>query len=145
MAWTSTGYVLGAWIGDDAPSDTDLLAVWIDRAERLIRFNVPGIQARIDMLEVDLLDNVRDVVTSMVTRKFRNPEGIRSTSVATGPFSESRTFGGDDPGEMLILDSELALISGNTSGGQRAYTVDTIPTSSPFSSTHVPSGWPFSG
>ena len=136
-AWTTANDVLDAWIGDDEPTDTLLIGNWIGRAERLIRFTVPGIQTRIEVLEVDLLETVIDVVTSMVIRKFRNPEGIRQVSTGDGPFSQSRTYGGDEPGELTILDTELARLSGNTSGGQRAFTVDMIPVTSPFSPSYV--------
>ena len=137
-AWTTADDVLNAWIGDDEPVDTLLIDNWIGRAERLIRFTVPGIQTRITAAEVDLIDNVVDVVTAMVIRKFRNPEGIRQASSTEGPFTSSRTYGGNDPGELAILDTELARISGNTAGGQRAYTVDMIPSTSPFSPNYVP-------
>lgn len=144
MAWTTAEDVLDAWIGDDAPDSTSLIDTWIGKAERLIRFAVPGIQARLDVPEEGLLENVVDVVTAMVIRKFRNPEGTRQVSTTTGPFSEQRTFGGDEPGELLLLPSELAILSGNTSGGQRAFTVDTIPVTSPFSPHYVPSVvWPW--
>lgn len=133
MSWTSPDDVMDAWIGDDAPDDEAKLQIWIDQAERLIRFYVPDIQARIDASEVDLLENVISVVVAMVSRKFRNPEGIRSSGITTGPFSEQRTFGGDEPGALSILPDELALISGDTAGGQRAFTVDTMPTTSRFS------------
>lgn len=132
MAWTTAQEVIDAWIGDDAPSDSPKINLWIGRAERLVRNAIPGIQVRLTALEVDLLENVKDVVGSMVERKFRNPDGIRQASSTTGPFSEQRTFGGNDPGELALLDSEIALLSGSRSSGQRAFTVDMIPRSSPF-------------
>lgn len=137
MAWTTAEDVLDAWIGDDAPTSFAQIDVWVGKAERLIKFSVPGIQTRITALEPDLLANVIDVVTAMVIRKFRNPEGIRSTNTATGPFSEQRTFGGDDPGELVLLGSELARLSGNKVGGQRAFTVEMIPVTSEFSAAYV--------
>ncbi len=137
MAWTTAAEVIAAWIGDDAPTDTVKVTLWIDRAERLIRHDVPGIQARIDLPEADLLANVKDVVQSMVERRFRNPSGTRQISSTTGPFSEQRTFGGNDPGVLEILDNELAILTGTASSGQRAFTVDMIPTTSPYSTHYV--------
>ncbi|WP_104128009.1 Gp19/Gp15/Gp42 family protein [Cryobacterium sp. Y57] len=131
MAWTTAQNVINAWIGDDDPTDTALIATWIDKAEREIRFKVPGIQARITAAEVDLLENAIDVVTAMVIRKFNNPQGIRTANTATGPFSESRTFGGDDPGELVMLANELAKLTANASD-RRAFGVNLIPTTSPF-------------
>lgn len=142
MTWTTSADVISAWIGDDVPYNLDSIDIWIARAERLIRFNVPGIQARIDAGEPDLLEAVIDVTTSMVIRKFRNPEGFRTTNETTGPFSRAKTYGGDEPGELTLLDRELAQLSGGAAGGQRAFAIDMIPTTSPFSSEYVPS-WPF--
>jgi hypothetical protein len=131
--------VLGAWIGDDAPTDTAKVDIWIGKAERLLRSKVPTLGARLDSgfeTEPDLFGNVVDVVTSMVQRVFRNPEGIRQRQEGTGPFTGSVTYGGDQPGELWITDAELALVSpaGSTRG---AFTVDTIPVTSPFSRFYV--------
>jgi hypothetical protein len=144
MSWTVAQDVLDAWIGDDAPTNAASVTTWIGRAERLVRSSVPGLQARIDgNLEPDLLEDVKDVVVSMVERKFRNPEGVRTRQESTGPFSGSVTLGGDQPGELWITDVELKRLTGSTSGGPRVTAVDTIPVSSPFSPYYVPpiGGW----
>ena len=145
MAWTTAAEVVAAWIGDDAPTDNALIGVWVGRAERLLRAKVPGLQLRLDadpVTELDLLDNVKDVVTSMVQRVFRNPEGVRTRQESTGPFGGSVTYGGDQPGALWVTDAELSLISpAGTNRG--AFTVDTIPVTSPFSPYYVPpiGGW----
>jgi hypothetical protein len=119
--------------------------VWVDKAERLLRAKVPSLQARVDadpVTEPDLLGNVKDVVTAMVQRVFRNPEGIRQRQETTGPFTGSVTFGGDQPGSLWVTDAELSMIS--PSGSNRgAFTIDTIPVTSPFSPYYVPpvGGW----
>lgn len=135
--WAVPQDITDAWIGDDAPTDTAKLALWIGRAERLVRSNVKTLQARIDAeAEVlppttDLIDTARDVVVEMASRVFRNPKGIRQANVTTGPYTESQTFGGDQPGQLMITADELAQLTG-TGSGQRAYTVSMIPASSPF-------------
>lgn len=145
MAWTTAAEVVAAWIGDDAPTDTALINVWVGRAERLLRAKVPGLQLRLEadpVTELDLLDNVKDVVTSMVQRVFRNPEGVRTRQESTGPFSGSVTLGGDQPGELWVTDDELSRVS--AAGVNRgAFTIDTIPVTSPFSPHYVPpiGGW----
>jgi len=130
MVWTIAENVLDAWIGDDGPADTFLIDTWIGKAERLIRFKIPGIQARLDAGEVDLLENVVDVTAAMVIRKFRNPEGIRQSNTTTGPFTESRTYGGNDPGELVLQDDEVSRLAGATGG--HAFSVSMIPSTSPF-------------
>lgn len=137
MAWALPQDVIDAWIGDDAPSDIAKLALWIGRAERLVRSSVKSLQARLDAEvgldppSTDLLDTTRDVVVEMVSRVFRNPKGIRQANVTTGPYTESQTFGGEQPGQLMVTADELAQLTGAGSG-QRAYTVSMIPTSSPF-------------
>ena len=133
MAWTTSAEVIAAWIGDDAPTDTAKVDVWIGKAERLLRAKVPGLQARIDAAaEPDLEGNVQDVVTAMVQRVFRNPEGIRQRQEGTGPFTGSVTYGGDQPGTLSVTSEELATISPVTVGG-KAFAVDLLPASSPYS------------
>lgn len=139
MAWTTAAEVVAAWIGGDAPTDTALVGVWVDKAERFLRAKVPSLQARIDatpVTEPDLLGNVKDVVTAMVQRVFRNPEGVRTRQESTGPFGGSVTYGGDQPGALWVTDAELASVS--LSGSNRgAFTIDTIPVTSPFSPFYV--------
>lgn len=135
MSWTAPTDVADAWIGEGAPSDPAKVQKWIDKAEREIRYRVPGIQARIDAeaAEVpprtDLKETAVDVVVSMVIRVFRNPEGIRQVNETTGPFTSSRTYGGDVPGGLGITDDELAKLQGASEG---AFSIDLIPSTSPF-------------
>ena len=138
MAWATAGDVLDAWIGDGAPTDLAKVETWIGMAERLIRREVPDLQGRLDA-EAELvppvtalLDTVRDIVISMVTRVFKNPDGKRSIQSASGPLSESITFGGDNPGGLFLSDDERKALLGGRSG-QRAFMVDMIPSTSPYS------------
>lgn len=151
MSWTVPDDVTDAWIGQDAPADEVLIQNWIDRAERLIRRKVPDLQERIDAEAelvppvTELLDTARDVTVAMVIRVFRNPEGIRQTNqtTTTGPFSDTKmqTYGGDVPGGLGLTDDELAALQGASSG---AFSIDLIPSSSPFSADYVPpvNWWP---
>lgn len=139
MAWTTATEVTAAWIGPDAPTDTALVDVWISKAERLLRGKVPTLTTRLavtPVTEPDLLGNVQDVVTSMVQRVFRNPEGVRQRQEGTGPFTGSVTYGGDQPGALWVTDAELALVSiAGTNRG--AFTIDAIPVTSEYSQHYV--------
>jgi len=143
MSWTAPTDVIDAWIGDDVPTDTAKVQIWIDKAEREIRYRVPDIVTRIaaESAEVppreDLLETAIDVTVAMVTRVFRNPSGVRQENETTGPFTTSRTYGGDIPGSLAITDDELAKLQGETVGG--AFTIDMIPSTSPFSPNYVSS------
>lgn len=135
MAWTTPADVIDAWIGEGAPDDAGKVQAWIDKAEREIRFRVPDVQERMDkeaaetQPRTDLLETAKDVTVAMVTRVFRNPEGIRQVNETTGPFTSSRTYGGDVPGGLGLTDDELAKLQGQRGG---AFTVSMIPTTSPF-------------
>jgi hypothetical protein len=132
--------VIDSWIGDGAPTDPALVDVWIARAERMIRNNVPDLQARLDAEAdlvppvTDLLDSVRDVVVAVVTRIFRNPEGVRTRQESTGPLGGSVTYGGNDPGGLALTADELTSLRGSSGG---AFMVDMMPSTSPFSPYYV--------
>ena len=135
MAWTTAKDVKDSWIGEGAPTDDAKILSWVGKAEREIKFRVPSIQGRIDAeaaeipARTDLLDTAKDVVVAMVTRVFRNPEGIRQTNLTTGPYTTSKTYGGDVPGGLGLTDDELAKLQGARGG---AFTIDLIPATSPF-------------
>lgn len=130
MSWAKPEDITDSWIGGNPPDDDALIQKWIDRAEREIRFRVPDLQKRIDEEAdknppvTDLVDTAVDVVVAMVTRVFRNPEGIRQTNTTTGPFTESRTYGGDVPGGLGMTDDELAKLQGARGG---AFEIDLMP------------------
>lgn len=131
MAWATASDVIDSWIGDGAPTDDALVGVWIGRAERHIRRSVTDLQARIDAEaesvppSTELADTARDVVVAMVTRVFRNPEGVRQRQEGTGPFTGTVTYGGDIPGGLGLTDDEMAALRGKPKGA--AFSLDTIP------------------
>lgn len=135
-SWASPGDVTDAWIGEGVPDDDNQVLTWISKAEREVRFRVPDVQARIDAEAellppvTDLLEAAKDVVVAMVTRVFRNPEGIRQANTTTGPITDSKTYGGDIPGGLALSDDELAKLRGVRERG--AFTVSMIPVTSPF-------------
>lgn len=136
MVWTAATDVVDSWIGDDAPTNLDLVDLWIGKAEREVRRRIPDLQARIDAEaelippSTELLEATKDVVVAMVSRVFRNPEGVRTIqkNSTTGPFTsgDSITMGGDQPGALWLTDDEVAKLRGDViSGG--AFMVDTLP------------------
>ena len=130
-SWAHFLDVTDSWIGDGVPVSDALVESWLGKAQREVMYRVPGIQDRIDADTSGLLlDTARDVVVAMVTRVFRNPDGIRQTNVTTGPMTASKTFGGDTPGALALTSDELAKLQGVKSSG--AFTVSMIPASSPF-------------
>jgi hypothetical protein len=127
MSWTDPDDVIDSWIGDGAPADSALVQVWIDRAERMLRKRVPSLTARLDAEppEEDLLETIIDVVSAMVQRVFRNPDGTRTSQSTTGPFSQMVTFGGDQPGYLWVTDDELDSLSITTTTA-KAFQIDPL-------------------
>lgn len=123
--WVSPDDVLDAWIGEDRPTNSATLSKWIGRAERLLRREFPTLQTRLESeLEPDLQDTIVDVVSSMVTRVFRNPQGLRQTQETTGQFTASMTFAGNNPGGLYLEDSERdSLRPPNTPKAGQAFSV----------------------
>lgn len=128
--WAAPSDVKTAWIGEGAPTSDTQIQAWLDKAEREIKYRVPDLVDRIadeaaeDPARTDLVSLAKDVEVAMVTRVFRNPEGIRQTNVTTGPFSESRTYGGDVPGGFGMTDDEVKKLSGKRGG---AFEIDLGP------------------
>jgi len=126
--WADPEDVIDSWIGPNRPDDEDLVALWIAKAEREVRRQVPDIVTRLEadpVDEPDLRENLRDVLVSMVQRVFRNPEMIRQVNETTGPFSESRTYGGDLPGGLGLTADELDKLRLESIAG-RAFEVDPL-------------------
>lgn len=139
--WTSVEDFLGMWVGEGAPDDFELITRWIRRAERLIRREIPDLTKRLQHSsgEPDLLESVRDVVVAMVTRVFRNPEGIRTIQDSTGGvFSGSTTYAGANPGGLYLEEWERAqLRNPATAGRGKAFSISmsehaTVPSHAPW-------------
>lgn len=142
MAWTTPQDVKDRYLLGEVPVSDAQLAVLIGDAEDTIGSEFSDIQARVDALLLPLV-RVQKVVARMVIRHVRNPEGIRQVSEGTGPFTGMRTYGGDEPGTMYLTDEDRAELAGAKTG-QRAFTIDTTPSLSPYSPFYVPpvsDGW----
>lgn len=107
--WLTAEGLIADWIGDDQPYGMEeTIGRWIGRAERLLRREFPTLPQRLANpdREPDLQDTVKDVLSAMVTRVIRNPEGIRQRQETDGSFTGSITYSGDMPGELYLTDSE---------------------------------------
>lgn len=127
MAWVTPQEVLARWVGDNPPSAETLLPL-IQDAEVIIRYNFPTIDARLEAEEPTLEERIEFVVSRMVIRAVRNPEGLRSIQDGAGPFQTTRTFGGDEPGSLWLERAEYDLLAATDAekvGRGRAFSIDT--------------------
>jgi hypothetical protein len=113
MAWATYQDVLDRWVGNDAPTDTDVITALITDAEAVITAHYPGIQARITSGDLNE-DLVIMVVVRMVTRVLRNPGNLTYLQQTTGPFGQGRTFGNDR--DVWLTDDEKTLLAPQSRG-----------------------------
>lgn len=126
MAWLDAVDFIDDWIGDDPPTDEGLVAKWIGKAERLLRREFPTLKQRLEAADADpdLQGTVEDVLSAMVARVFRNPEGIRQRQETDGSFTGSITFSGDSPGTLFLTDGERdALREPGSVGSGQAFSI----------------------
>lgn len=127
MAWTSFADITDRWVGAGVPTDEDLVGALIGDAETVILAEFPRIQERIDdeSLSVDV---VKFVVSRMVSRLLRNPEGLSYVQQSTGPFSQARNYSGAAADVWLSADEKAMLAPG---GVGKAFSVNLAPDMQP--------------
>jgi len=109
MSWTTPQDIQDRWVGNDIPTDTDLVQALINDAEAVILSEFPKIQDRIDDNELSL-NVVVMVVSRMVTRLLRNPENLTYWQQQTGPFGQARNYGTGN-GDIWLTENELSLFA----------------------------------
>lgn len=126
MAWATPDDVEARWLLDEpTPATPAQLAALIDDAEDTILARVPDMQARIDAGRLPQARVVK-ITVALVVERLKNPRGTRQKNSTAGPYTESETFGGDNPGVMVLSAEQIRELTG---GGQRAaFTVNTVPT-----------------
>lgn len=123
MTWATFADVTDRWVGNDAPTDQDLVEALIGDAEAVILVEYPKIQDRITAgtLPVRL---VKMVVVAMVSRVLRNPENLTYWQQTTGPFGQARNYGSTVVG-LYLTDEEEELLSPKRHG--KAFEVNVAP------------------
>ncbi|QXW04012.1 Gp19/Gp15/Gp42 family protein [Rhodococcus globerulus] len=125
MTWTVPQDVLDRWIGTPPEASEDTLKVKIADAEDDILRADPNIQDRIDSGALPTIRVVK-VVARMLIRHLQNPEGFRSVQQGAGPFQQSQTFGGDEPGALTLTDDDREEL-GIPKRKSRAFSIDMTP------------------
>lgn len=120
MSWASPQDIIDRWVGNDVPTDIDLLTALIADAESVILGTYPGIQIRIDNDSLRLA-TVTMVVARMVTRLLRNPEGLTYWQQQTGPFGQARNYGSSGQ-DIWLSTEEISLLAPARAG--KAYEVN---------------------
>ncbi|WP_191480147.1 Gp19/Gp15/Gp42 family protein [Nocardioides ochotonae] len=124
LLWSTVSDVSDRWIGDPVPATPAQIETLLGDAEDLIVREFPDMPDRIEAGAVPLA-RVRRVAARVVIRHLRNPDGIRSRMEGAGPFQKNTTYGGDDPGALVLTDEDRADLGGTKS--RRAYQIDMVP------------------
>ena len=114
MSWATPQDIIDRWVGNDVPTDTDLMEALIADAEAVILSEFPKIQERLDDEELSL-SVVTLVVSRMVSRLLRNPENLTYWQQQTGPFGQARNYGNGN-GDIWLTENELSLLAPNKRG-----------------------------
>jgi len=120
MSWATPQDILDRWVGNDVPTDLDLVQALINDAEAVILAEYPKIQDRIDADELPF-NTVVMVQSRMVMRLLRNPENLTYWQQQTGPFGQARNFGSGNA-DIWLSDNELSLLAPKSRG--KAYEVN---------------------
>lgn len=123
MTWTTFADVTARWVGNDTPTDEDLVAALIEDAEAVILSEYPLIQDRIDASTLPIRV-VKMVVVRMVSRVLRNPENLTYWQQQTGPFGQARNFGTTNL-DIWLGDEEKELLAPKKRG--KAFELDLAP------------------
>jgi hypothetical protein len=114
MSWATPQDIIDRWVGNDVPTDLDLVQALINDAEAVILAEYPKIQDRIDDDELPLATVVM-VESRMVMRLLRNPEGLTYWQQTTGPFGQARNFGTGNS-DIWLTENEISILAPKSRG-----------------------------
>lgn len=114
MSWATPQDIIDRWVGNDVPTDLDLVQALINDAEAVILAEYPKIQDRIDDESLPLATVVM-VESRMVMRLLRNPEGLTYWQQTTGPFGQARNFGTGNS-DIWLTENEISILAPKSRG-----------------------------
>lgn len=127
MPWATPADVEARWLlEEEIPATPEQLAALIDDAEDTIVARVPDVPQRIGSEQLPLARVVK-ITVALVIERLKNPRGTRQMNSTAGPYTESETFGGNNPGVMVLTDEQIRELTGVRA--RAAFVVNTVPTS----------------
>lgn len=125
MSWTTYEDVQDRWFGSELPATEAQITTLIEDAEDTILREFPTIQDRIDDASLPVVRVVK-VTYQMVARVLRNPSGMRSLTRGAGPYQESATYGGEEPGALYLTEQDRRELQ-ESAQGQEGFSINTTP------------------
>jgi len=127
MAYATYNDVLTRWISEgDLPATETQIATLLEDAEDTILREFPDLEERLNSGELPTA-RVAKVEARMVIRHLRNPAGIRSAQMGAGPYQQTTTYGGEEPGSLYLTEDDKRELRGASSNKGKAFSVDTTP------------------
>lgn len=118
--------VVTRWIGTGAPANINQVEIFIGDAETLIDREFPDLADTVDGDAGPTSEQVKLVVVAMVTRLYKNPDGIRSrTDASSDQFGGTVVYAGSNPGGLTITDDERVILRGGTATTTSPFSIDT--------------------
>lgn len=115
--WASVQDITDRWVGSNVPTNTEQIEAFIDDAEMVILSEFPLIQGRVDNNTLNV-KTIIFVVSRMVIRYIKNPEGLTYLQQNTGPFGQGQTYGADK--DIFLTEKERQLLAPNGNGKARS-------------------------
>lgn len=127
MPWATPADVEARWLlEEEIPATPEQLEALILDAEDTIVARVPDVPQRIGTEQLPLARVVK-ITVALVIERLKNPRGTRQMNSTAGPYTESETFGGNNPGVMVLTDEQVRELTGART--RAAFVVNTVPTS----------------
>ena len=126
MTYATYSDVANRWTDSvDLPATQPQVETLLSDAEAILLREFPNLVT--DLAEAAIPESLVVMVeVAMVTRRLRNPAGVRSIQEGAGPFQQTITHGGDDPGSLYLTDEERRLLSTNAYKN-KAFSIDQTP------------------
>lgn len=133
MTYATYQDVVDRWISpEDIPATQSTVETLLEDAEDTILREFPDIPTRI--ADGDLpVSRVAKIEARMVIRHLRNPGGLRSTQQGAGPYQQTVTFGGEEPGSLYLTEDDRRELRDPSTLKGKAFTVDNTPSYYPSS------------
>jgi hypothetical protein len=126
MTYAAYSDVVNRWTDSvDLPATQPQVETLLEDAEAILLREFPNLAADVASESISM-SLVVMVEVAMVTRRLRNPAGVRSIQEGAGPYQQTITHGGDDPGSLYLTDEERRLLSTNVYKN-KAFSIDMTP------------------
>lgn len=141
MAYATYNDVLTRWVSEEAlPATEAQIATLLEDAEDTILREFPTLEDRVALGELPTARVIK-VEARMVIRHLRNPAGVRSAQQGAGPFQQTTTYGGEEPGTLYLTEDDKRELRGTSSDKGKAFSVDATP--SYYSGSYLDDRWWF--